>query len=119
MSATTIERFCEYIEHQRFHDLAGLYGEDATFDLHIGDVHLQLKGADAIVARYTEDFHPAPTFLRWEGRPAPWGGVVEGDAVQGRGAARARLRWAHVLTIEDGRIAGDTVYCTGAVPYSG
>ena len=116
MSATTVERFRECFEHQRFADLPQLYAEDAIFELHVGDFHEQLKGPAAIVERYIGDYDPPPTFLRWEAREAPWGAVVEGDAFQGEGASRARNRWVHVLTIENDRIVNDTVYCTGAVP---
>lgn len=118
MSKTTAERFRECFEHLRFIELAELYREDATFELLVGDFQEQRKGATSIVARYTDDFDPPPTFLRWEARPAPWGAVVEGDAVQGQGTERARYRWVHVLTIQDDLIVNDTVYCTGTVPWS-
>lgn len=36
--------------------------------------------------------------------------------MQGQGRRRVSYRWVHVLTIEDDRIAKDTVYCTGTVP---
>lgn len=118
MSTTTAERFRVCFEHQRFAELAELYADDAVFELHVGAVHDELKGPDAILARYTHDYSPPPTFLRWEARVAPWGAVVEGDALQGDGVRRARYRWVHVLTIQDDRIVTDTVYCTGAVPWS-
>ena len=116
MSATTAERFRDCFEHQRFTELAELYKEDATFELLVGDFQEQRKGREAIVARYTDDYDPPPTFLHWEARTAPWGAVVQGDAVQGQGRHRARYRWVHVLTIEDDLIVNDTVYCTGMVP---
>lgn len=116
MSAAIVEQFRRCFEHQRFTELAQLYTEDATFELHVGDSSEQRKGPDAIVARYTDDYDPPPTFLRWEARVAPWGAVVEGDAIQGQGRRRARYRWAHILTIEQDRIVNDTVYCTGGRP---
>lgn len=115
-TTTTVERFRACFEHQRLPELAELYAEDAVFELHVGVEHDERKGRDAIVARYTADHDPPPTFLRWEARVAPWGAVVEGDALQGGGASRSRFRWVHLLTIEDDRIVADTVYCTGAVP---
>lgn len=116
MSATIVERFRECFEHQRLTELAELYNEDAIFELFVGDFHEQRTGPKAIVARYTDDHDPPPTFLHWEARPAPWGAVVEGDAMQGQSRRRVRYRWVHVLTIEDDRIVNDRVYCTGTVP---
>lgn len=117
MSTTTVERFLDCFAHQRFAELAELYDEHATFELLIGGVHERRTGPAAIVARYVADYDPPPTFLHWAARLAPWGAVVQGDAVQGDGARRARYRWVHVLTIDDGLIVDDTVYCTGMVPF--
>lgn len=114
-TAEVVERFVECFEHRRFDQLGELYRPDAVFDLYVGDLHDQRTGPDAIVERYVADYAMPTTFSRWEARVAPWGAVVQGDALQGHGAGRARFRWAHVLTVEEGRIAADTVYCTGAV----
>ena len=116
MSSPTADRFRDCFVHQRFTELADLYGEDASFELLVGDLHEQRRGREAIVARYIEDFDPPPTFLHWDARLAPWGAVVQGDAVQGRGQKRSRYRWVHILTIEENVIVDDTVYCTGMLP---
>lgn len=109
------DRLRACFEHRRFTELAELYAADATFELHIGQYHDQRKGRDSIVERYAHDFAAPATFLRWDVRQAPWGAVVEADALQGEENARARYRWVHLLTIEGGRITDDTLYCTGAV----
>lgn len=116
MSTSTAERFRACLEQQRFAELGALYAEDAVLDLFVGALHEQRKGPRSILARYTDDHSPPPTFLRWEARVAPWGAVVEGDALQGHGANQSRYRWVHILTIEGERIVADTVYCTGAIP---
>lgn len=101
---------------QRFDDLAALYHEDATFELHVGAEHERCTGRAAITARYAADFAVRPEFRRWDVRPAPWGAVVEAAAVQRHGATDLLFRWTHLLTVEDGRVVSDTIYCTGGVP---
>lgn len=96
--------------------LGALYADDATWDLHVGHARVLLHGRSAIAGRYAEDLHLPPIMLRWDVRVAPWGAVVEAEAEQGAGEGPMRFRWVHLLTIERGRIAGDVVYCTGAVP---
>ena len=98
--------------------MGALYAEDATWEMHAGEAHVLLRGRSAIVERYAGDLHLPPALHRWDVRPAPWGAVVEAEAEQGPHDARVRYRWAHLLTIEDHRIVGDVVYCTGAVPVS-
>lgn len=105
-------------ERQDAFGMGQLYAGDATWELHVGDARVLLDGRAAIVDRYAQDLLLPPTLRRWDVRLAPWGAVVEAEAEQGEGAGRVRFRWAHLLTIEQGRITRDVVYCTGAIPYS-
>lgn len=116
MTTSLPDRLRGCFEERRFADLAELYAEGALFELHVGVDHDQRKGRDGVVSRYAEDFAVPATVLRWEPRPAPWGWVVEAEAVQGEGPNRLRFRWVHLLTVEEGRITTDTVYCTGGTP---
>lgn len=119
MSAHIVERFRDCFEHRTFTDLAGLYAHDASLHLLVGDFEERRTGPAAIVARYVEDHDPPATFLGWDIRLAPWGAVVEVDALQTQGPQRLRFRWVHVLVIEHDRIVHDRVYCTGGVPCPG
>ena len=99
--------------------MGALYGQDATWELHIGSSHVVLHGRAAIVERYAADLHPPTVLRRWDVRPASWGAVAEAEAEQGAGEARVRYRWVHLLTVEQGRITRDVLYCSGAVPVPG
>lgn len=112
------DRLRATLEHQEFSGLVDLYDPDAVLGVHVGSSYEECKGVDAIVERYSADFDPPATFLRWDAREAPWGAVVEADATQGSGGDRVRFRWVHLLTVEDGRITSDTIYCSGATAAS-
>lgn len=109
------DRLRSCFERQELAALAELYVEDAVLELHVGAAHDVYRGRRAVVARYTEDYRCAATFLRWEVREAPWGAVVEAAAVQGGEPDELLFRWVHLLDLERGRIRSDTVYCTGGV----
>ena len=106
-------------ERQDAVGMGELYADDATWELHVGDARVLLHGRSPIAARYAQDLFLPPTLRRWDVRVAPWGAVVEAEAEQGEGAGRVLFRWVHLLTVQEGRIAGDVVYCTGAVPAVG
>ena len=113
---TTTQRLRSCFERQDFAGLDQLYCDDAVLELHVGAGHEVYQGRSAIIARYSEDYVPPATFLRWDVREAPWGAVVEAAAVQGDEDGKVFFRWVQVLGIESGRISTDTVYCSGAVP---
>lgn len=113
---TTVERLRSCFEQQDFAGLHELYSDEAVLELHVGAAHDVYRGRPAILARYSDDYAASATFLRWDVRAAPWGAVVEAAAVQGDEDGKVFFRWVQLLGIENGRIATDTVYCTGAVP---
>ena len=113
--AVTQRLRCGY-ERQDAVGMGELYADDATWELHVGDSRVLLHGRTAIVGRYVQDLHLPPTLLRWDVRLASWGAVVEAEAQQGEGEGRVHFRWVHLLTVVQGHIARDVVYCTGAVP---
>ncbi|MFP5372736.1 MAG: nuclear transport factor 2 family protein [Actinomycetes bacterium] len=110
------ERLRSGYERQDAVGIGQLYADDATWELHVGSSHILMHGRSAIVSRYAQDLSLPPTLLRWHVRVAPWGAVVEAEAEQGVGRTRASFRWVHLLTIDQGRITGDVVHCTGALP---
>lgn len=110
------DRLRQGYEDQDHVGMAGLYAEDATWELHVGAESVRLHGRPAIAERYAADLRLPPTVLLWEVRLAPWGAVVEAEAEQGSGADRVRFRWVQLLTVERGRVVRDVVHCTGAVP---
>jgi ketosteroid isomerase-like protein len=103
-------------ERQDAVGMGDLYAHDATWELHVGESHVLLRGRPAIVERYAGDLHLPPVLRCWDVRRAPWGAVVEAEAEQVGEETRVRYRWVHLLTIEQGRITRDVIYCTGAVP---
>ena len=115
MSEAIADRLRNCFQDQRFAELGALYADDATLEIRVGDAYIERRGRDAIVERYAEDFAGMATFLRWDARETGWGAVVEADAVQGEGDRRFRYQWVHLLTVAEGRITHDSVYCTGAV----
>lgn len=116
MSDAIADQLRECFQHQRFAELGKLYADDAILEIRVADAYIERKGRGAIVERYAEDFAGMATFLRWDARETGWGAVVEADAVQGDGTSRYRYQWVHLLTVDDGRITHDTIYCSGAVP---
>lgn len=115
-TTTTANRLRRCFEERRFDDLADLYALDAVVEIHVGPAHDVHTGRAEVIRRYAEDFDTATTFLRWDEQPTDWGSVVEAEAVQGEVPHRARYRWVHLLTVDDGRVTRDTIYCTGAIP---
>lgn len=115
-TTTIASRLRRCFEERRFDDLAGLYAVDAVVEIHAGSAEDMHTGHAQLIRRYSQDFGSPTTFLRWDERRTDWGAVVEAEAVQGEPSRRTRYRWVHLLTVDDGRVTRDTIYCTGAIP---
>ena len=101
------------LEHGDFEIAADHYAVDAIVDTTVGPWRFQIQGRETIKYKVAEDFGAGVTFRRWDERAAPWGAVIQVEAVQGEGDAEVFFRWIQLLDIVDGKIVRDTTYCSG------
>lgn len=94
----------------------GGYAPDARLDATVPGWRFGCAGEDAIKAEYAKWFsHPA-TFVQIERLPVQDGEVVIYELEWTEGGVRHRGHHAHRLTVANGAITGDTVWCGGRWP---
>lgn len=98
----------------------GVWSEDATLDATVPNWRVAVRGPDAIKAEYARWFADPGHFdelrrYRIDGLP---GEVVEYTLSWSENGVPHAAHHLHVLTVRDGRIAADTVFCGGRWPAS-
>lgn len=97
--------------HSSIRTAAGIYTDDAVFDLNVPQWRFQLAGPAAITDGFAGSFPDGFTVRgsRWE--PTPSGAIVEYD---GHDIATGHYyRHLALLELRDERISRLTIYCTG------
>jgi len=97
-------------------DIAALYAEDAIFDANVPDWRFQIKGAQAIAAKFQEpDWFPAGAVGVVERTTATDSCIVfELCSTFEQQGGTWLSRNAHILALAaDGKITRHTMYCTG------
>jgi hypothetical protein len=97
------------LEHGDFAVAADHYAPDAIIDLTVPAWRFQVEGRQTIMYKLAEDFGSGITFTRWTQRDAPWGAVVEVEAMQGE----TFFRWVDLYEIAEGQIVRQSQYCSG------
>ena len=108
-------RYRDAVERADLRTLTGLYHPDVLLDAHVPNWRFQVIGRSE-VARFTGNGLPAPGhFERFEAECTADGDLLvqlewRQDPGDGPGA---RSRQLHVLRLEGGRIASQTLFCAG------
>ncbi len=96
----------------------GAWSADAVLDATVPNWRFQLTGPDAIRSEYARWFADPGTFEDLRRLPTPDGEVVEYTLTWTEAGVPHAAHHAHILTVEDGLIAADTVLCGGRWPAS-
>ncbi|HEY8827903.1 MAG TPA: nuclear transport factor 2 family protein [Jatrophihabitantaceae bacterium] len=96
----------------------GAWSADAVLDATVPNWRFQLTGPDAIRSEYAKWFADPGTFEDLRRLPTQDGEVVEYTLTWTEAGVPHAAHHAHILTVEDGLIAADTVLCGGRWPAS-
>jgi len=117
MTATAIDRFCAAIASASLGE-ADVFCEDVILDATVPNWRLVRRGHEAVLAELSGWFADLGRFDTLRRTPLPDGELVEFDLAWEEGGVPHACRQAHVLSVRDGRIARDTVWCGGRWPAS-
>ena len=113
-SPTIAERYRAAVEAGDHAALATLYHPEALFDAHVPRWRFQVRGRDAVVA-HTGGGLPAPgRFTSFDTEPTASGHLLaQFEWRQDPDHGGAVVRQQHLLRLDDGRIAEQTMFCAG------
>lgn len=116
-TTTVIDRFCAAIAAA---DLgrADVFCEDVVLDATVPNWHFVRRGDRAVQAELSGWYADPGRFDTLRRTPLPDGELVEFDLAWEEAGVPHACRQAHVLSLRDGRIAADTVWCGGRWPAS-
>jgi len=117
MTETAIDRFCAAIAAARV-DEADVFCEDVVLDATVPHWHFVRRGQAAARAELSGWYADPGRFDTLRRTPLPDGELVQFDLAWEEGGVPHACRQAHVITLRDGRIARDTVWCGGRWPAS-
>lgn len=93
-----------------------VYATDAELDATVPGWRTHLTGAQAIKDEYAKWFSHAGTFIDMERVEIPGGELVIYELEWVEGGVRHRGHHSHRLTLADGKIVRDQVWCGGRWP---
>jgi hypothetical protein len=96
----------------------GAWSADAVLDATVPNWRFQLTGPDAIRSEYAKWFADPGTFEDLRRLPTQDGEVLDYTLTWTEAGVPHAAHHAHILTVEDGLIAADTVLCGGRWPAS-
>jgi len=96
----------------------GAWSADAVLDATVPNWRFQLTGPDAIRSEYARWFADPGTFEDLRRLPTQDGEVLDYTLTWTEAGVPHAAHHAHILTVEDGLIAADTVLCGGRWPAS-
>ena len=96
----------------------GAWSADAVLDATVPNWRFQLTGPDAIRSEYAKWFGDPGTFEDLRRLPTQDGEVLDYTLTWTEAGVPHAAHHAHILTVEDGLIAADTVLCGGRWPAS-
>jgi hypothetical protein len=97
---------------------ASVFSADAVLDATVPNWRFSLRGRERVQAELSRWFADPGHFEQLSRTSLPDGELVQFTlAWEERGVAH-RCHQAHILRLEDGRIAGDTAFCGGRWPAS-
>jgi hypothetical protein len=117
MTEAAIDRFCAAIASATLGD-ATVFCPDVVLDATVPNWHFVLRGQMAVRAELAGWFANSGRFDALRRTPLPDGELIEFDLAWEEGGVPHACRQAHVLTLRDGLIAQDTVWCGGRWPAS-
>lgn len=104
----------DYWQTEQFDQFTSVYAHDALLDIYIPRDRMQLRGVDAIVEFWWQDFGRPRRFrfLHWIEHPTAWGAVIETSVIDD--PSGEYFRWVNLVFVQQRRIVQHVVYCTGA-----
>jgi len=96
----------------------GAWSADAVLDATVPNWRFQLTGPDAIRSEYAKWFADPGTFEDLRRLPTQDGEALDYTLTWTEAGVPHAAHHAHILTVEDGLIAADTVLCGGRWPAS-
>jgi len=117
MTDTVIDRFCAAVAAATLSG-ADLFCEDVVLDATVPNWHFLRRGQAAVRAELSGWYADPGRFDTLHRTPLPDGELVAFDLSWEEGGVPHACRQAHVITLQDGRIARDTVWCGGRWPAS-
>jgi hypothetical protein len=115
---TPIDHLCAAIAGATIGTAADVFCDDVVLDATVPNWHFVRRGRRAVVAELSHWFADPGRFEALRRTPLPDGELVEFDLTWTEGGVPHACRQAHVLSVRDGRIARDTVWCGGRWPAS-
>ena len=118
-SSSAIDTFLRAVESATI-PACDAWSPDATLDATVPNWRLRAEGADAIRAEYARWFAAPGTFGELRRHPLDGGAgeVVEYTLDWTENGVPHSAHHMHRLTVRDGRIVADTVFCGGRWPAS-
>ena len=109
---TAVDRFVAAIEAGvRVED--GVFAADAVVDATVPNWRWTIRGATAIADTFAGWFADPGTFESVQRAPLPAGELLEFTLTWQENGVPHACHQAHLLTVRDGSIVGDTVLCGG------
>lgn len=115
MQHDPVTRFLDALSRGSIQD-ADFYASNAELDATVPGWRSHIAGAHAIRDEYSRWFSHSATFIDLERIPVPDGEVVIYEIEWEEGGVRHRGHHAHRLTVADGSIVRDQVWCGGRWP---
>jgi hypothetical protein len=112
MTAIAIDRFCAAIASARV-DEADVFCEDVLLDATVPNWHFVRQGCETVRAVLSGWFTDSGRFSTLRRTPLADGELVEFELVWDEGGGPHAYRQVHILSLRDGRIARDTMWCGG------
>jgi hypothetical protein len=111
-SLTAVDRFVAAVEAGvRVDD--GIFAADAVVDATVPNWRWTIRGAAAIADTFAGWFADPGTFEEVRRTPLPDGELLEFTLTWQENGVPHACHQAHVLTLREGSIVGDTVFCGG------
>ncbi len=114
---TAIDRFCAAIAAATLAQ-ADVFCEDVVLDATVPNWHFVRRGHREVQAELSGWYADPGRFDTLRRTPLPDGELIEFDLAWEEGGVPHACHQAHVLSLRDGRIAADTVWCGGRWPAS-
>jgi hypothetical protein len=97
---------------------AGLFSDDAVLDATVPNWRFSVRGGEQVRTQLSSWFADPGHFEQLRRTPLPEGELVEFTLTWEEHGVVHRCHQAHILRLEDGRVAGDTAFCGGRWPAS-
>jgi hypothetical protein len=116
LTSTPVDKFLHAIENAAICD-CDVWSADATLDATVPNWRMRLAGADAIRAEYARWFADPAHFEQLRRFPVTGvGELIEYTLCWQENGVPHAGHHMHLLTVRDGRIVNDTVFCGGRWP---